>query len=110
MTGESFTHGIDGRQYRNRLVKRVHRRFDETVVHVSRECGGLVAEAFMAGNLAVIKIEADHDLPTASLGNSDGVQVGDWVLAFGSPFGLNSTVTAGIVSAKDRATEGHQQP
>jgi serine protease Do len=59
-------------------------------------------------DLAVIKIEADHELPVAKLGNSDGVQVGDWVLAFGSPFGLNSTVTAGIVSAKDRANVGHQ--
>jgi serine protease Do len=59
-------------------------------------------------DLAVIKIQADHDLPVAKLGNSDGVQVGDWVLAFGSPFGLNSTVTAGIVSAKDRSTPGHQ--
>src|SRR5579862_3189361 len=59
-------------------------------------------------DLAVIKIEADHDLPVARLGNSDGVQVGDWVLAFGSPFGLNSTVTAGIVSAKDRSNVGHQ--
>ena len=59
-------------------------------------------------DLAVIKIEADHELPVARLGNSDGVQVGDWVLAFGSPFGLNSTVTAGIVSAKDRTNVGHQ--
>jgi serine protease Do len=59
-------------------------------------------------DLAVIKIEADHDLPVAKLGNSDSVQVGDWVLAFGSPFGLNSTVTAGIVSAKDRSNIGHQ--
>jgi serine protease Do len=59
-------------------------------------------------DLAVIKIDADHELPVAKLGNSDGVQVGDWVLAFGSPFGLNSTVTAGIVSAKDRSTVGHQ--
>ena len=59
-------------------------------------------------DLAVIKIEADHELPVAKLGNSDGVQVGDWVLAFGSPFGLNSTVTAGIVSAKGRANIGHQ--
>jgi serine protease Do len=59
-------------------------------------------------DLAVIKIEADHDLPVAKLGNSDGVQVGDWVLAFGSPFGLNSTVTAGIVSARDRSTVGKQ--
>src|SRR4029077_15754789 len=59
-------------------------------------------------DLAVIKIEANHDRPVAKLANSDGVQVGDWVLAFGSPFGLNSTVTAGIVSAKDRATNNHQ--
>jgi serine protease Do len=59
-------------------------------------------------DLAVIKIDANHELPTAKLGNSDGVQVGDWVLAFGSPFGLSSTMTAGIVSAKDRSNVGHQ--
>jgi serine protease Do len=59
-------------------------------------------------DLAVVKINAGRDLPIAKLGNSDGVQVGDWVLAFGSPFGLNSTVTAGIVSAKDRSNVGHQ--
>jgi serine protease Do len=53
-------------------------------------------------DLAVIKIEVGHELPYAKLGNSDGVQVGDWVLAIGSPFGLKATVTAGIVSAKDR--------
>jgi len=53
-------------------------------------------------DLAVIRIEANKPLPTARLGNSDAVQVGDWVLAFGSPFGLEATVTAGIVSAKDR--------
>ncbi|HVB86365.1 MAG TPA: Do family serine endopeptidase [Candidatus Dormibacteraeota bacterium] len=59
-------------------------------------------------DLAVIKIDAGHELPVAKLGNSDGVQVGDWVLAFGSPFGLSSTVTAGIVSAKHRSNVGHQ--
>jgi serine protease Do len=53
-------------------------------------------------DLAVIKIEVDHALPAAKLGNSDGMQVGDWVLAIGSPFGLQETVTAGIVSAKGR--------
>jgi serine protease Do len=57
----------------------------------------------------VIKIDAERELPVAKLGNSDGVQVGDWVLAFGSPFGLNSTVTAGIVSAKDRSAFGGHQ-
>lgn len=61
-------------------------------------------------DLAVIQIEAGRDLPVARLGNSDSVQVGDWVLAFGSPFGLQATVTAGIVSAKDRGSiPGSQQ-
>src|SRR5690348_13209765 len=59
-------------------------------------------------DLAVIKIEANKELPVAKLGNSDGVQVGDWVLAIGSPFGLQATVTAGIVSAKDRSNIGQQ--
>ncbi len=59
-------------------------------------------------DLAVIKIESSKDLPTAKLGNSDGVQVGDWVLAIGSPFGLQATVTAGIISAKDRGNIGRQ--
>src|SRR6266446_3136156 len=59
-------------------------------------------------DLAVIKIDASKGLPTAKLGNSDGVQVGDWVLAIGSPFGLQATVTAGIISAKDRGGIGHQ--
>jgi serine protease Do len=53
-------------------------------------------------DLAVIKVDIDHSLPAAKLGNSDSMQVGDWVLAVGSPFGLSETVTAGIVSAKGR--------
>jgi serine protease Do len=53
-------------------------------------------------DLAVIKIDVTKPLPSAKLGNSDSMQVGDWVLAIGSPFGLQETVTAGIVSAKGR--------
>src|ERR1700674_581123 len=53
-------------------------------------------------DLAVIKIVSEKPLPVAKLGNSDGMEVGDWVLAVGSPFGLSETVTAGIVSAKGR--------
>ena len=53
-------------------------------------------------DLAVIKVEPDRALPVAKMGNSDSMQVGDWVLAVGSPFGLSETVTAGIVSAKGR--------
>src|SRR5271155_4659849 len=53
-------------------------------------------------DLAVIKIDLDRPVPSAKMGNSDGMQVGDWVLAIGSPFGQVGTVTAGIVSAKGR--------
>jgi len=53
-------------------------------------------------DLAVIKVDMDRALPAAKMGNSDSMQVGDWVLAVGSPFGLSETVTAGIVSAKGR--------
>lgn len=59
-------------------------------------------------DLAVIKIDSNKKLTPVRLGNSDGVQVGDWVLAVGSPFGLEATVTAGIVSAKDRTNVGRQ--
>ncbi|WP_419806883.1 trypsin-like peptidase domain-containing protein [Terriglobus sp.] len=58
-------------------------------------------------DLAVIKIDYNGTLPTVKLGNSDSEQVGDWVLAIGSPFSLSQTVTAGIVSAKNRTiTDG----
>lgn len=53
-------------------------------------------------DLAVLKIDAGRELQAAPVGNSDSVQVGDWVVAIGSPFGLEATVTAGIVSAKQR--------
>jgi serine protease Do len=53
-------------------------------------------------DLAVIKIDTDKPLPAAKLGNSDSMDVGDWVLAIGSPFGQQGSVTAGIVSAKGR--------
>src|SRR5262249_42450560 len=52
-------------------------------------------------DIAVLRIEADN-LATVPLGDSDGVRVGQWVLAFGSPFGLSQTVTHGIISARDR--------
>ncbi|MDQ2936100.1 MAG: trypsin-like peptidase domain-containing protein [Acidobacteriota bacterium] len=55
-------------------------------------------------DVAVIKIEAPQDLPTVTLGDSNATQVGDWVLAIGSPFGLDQTVTAGIISKKERET------
>ena len=54
-------------------------------------------------DLAVIKIQPPASLPTAPLGDSDELRVGDWVIAIGNPFGLSNTVTSGIVSAKGRS-------
>ncbi len=67
---------------------------------------GRVLEAKLVGksreiDIALIKVDA-ADLPAVSLGDSDGLEVGDWVVAIGNPFGLSHTVTAGIVSAKGR--------
>jgi serine protease Do len=56
-------------------------------------------------DLAIIRVKPARDLPFVSLGNSEDVQVGDWVLAIGSPFGLEQTVTAGIISTKERQTD-----
>jgi len=58
-----------------------------------------------ATDLAVIKIDTNTPLPTVKLGNSDNAQVGDWVEAIGSPFALSQSVTAGIISAKNRTIE-----
>ena len=58
-----------------------------------------------ATDLAVIKIDTSTPLPTVKLGNSDTANVGDWVEAIGSPFALSQTVTAGIISAKNRTID-----
>jgi serine protease Do len=56
-------------------------------------------------DIALIKIEASGSLPTVKMGNSDSTQVGEWVVAIGEPFELAKTVTAGIISAKNRSIE-----
>jgi len=53
-------------------------------------------------DIAIIKIDTGQDLPAATLGDSDRLEVGEWVMAIGNPFGLDHTVTSGIVSAKGR--------
>ena len=56
-----------------------------------------------AYDLAVIKIEPDEDLPVLELGNSDALEVGEWVVAIGNPYGFEHSVTAGVISAKNRS-------
>ncbi|MFK5019539.1 S1C family serine protease, partial [Klebsiella pneumoniae] len=53
-------------------------------------------------DLALLALPDDYDGPTVPIGDSSRVRVGQWVLAFGSPFGLNQTVTHGIISARER--------
>lgn len=60
-------------------------------------------------DLAVIKIDVDKPLSAIPIGNSDAVQVGDWAIAVGSPFGYEETVTVGIISAKAREVDSSQQ-
>ena len=72
--------------------------FDGTVIGVDEET-----------DLAVVKIDVGRDLPVARMGNSDAVNSGDWVLALGSPFGFDQTLTAGIISAKGRDVPGSRQ-
>ncbi len=57
-------------------------------------------------DIALLKIDADEDLPYTTFGDSDQAKVGEWVLAVGNPFNLTSTVTAGIISAKSRDLSG----
>lgn len=78
---------------------------DEITVKLNdnREFKGRMIGSDPSTDLALIKIESKDDLPTIPVGNSDNLKVGEWVLAVGNPFNFNSTVTAGIVSAKARS-------
>ncbi|MFQ5816926.1 MAG: trypsin-like peptidase domain-containing protein [Terriglobia bacterium] len=102
---------VDARGY---ILTNYHvvRQADKITVRLHGDSKEYLAE--IAGydqetDLAVIKIAADRKLPVAELGNSDAVEVGDWVLAIGSPFGLEATVTAGIISYKGREVAGAEQ-
>ncbi|HDQ45582.1 MAG TPA: Do family serine endopeptidase [bacterium] len=70
-------------------------------LHDNRHFDAKIVATDPLTDVAVVKIEG-QDLPTARLGNSDDIQIGEWVLAMGNPLRLNSTVTAGIVSALNR--------
>lgn len=77
----------------------------KVVMNDKREFIGKVIGTDPKTDLAVIKIDA-KDLPSVPWGNSDGLEVGEYVLAIGNPFGLNQTITMGIVSAVGRANVG----
>lgn len=78
----------------------------EITLNDKRTFNGVIVGADPTTDLALVKIEANN-LPTVKFGNSDDLKIGEWVLAVGNPFGLTSTVTAGIVSAKARRIGGN---
>lgn len=80
---------------------------DEILVQLSdeRRLPARVAGRDPRTDIAVIKIDNATDLPAIALGDSDALEVGDWAVAIGNPFGLNHTVSAGIVSAKGRSRD-----
>jgi serine protease Do len=72
-------------------------------LHDGREFEGVDVKTDPKTDLAILRIKGAGTLSAVKLGNSDDAQVGDWVLALGDPFGLEGTVTAGIISAKGRS-------
>ena len=105
-TGSGFIISADGLILTNHHVVD---GADEIKVRLTdnREFTGKVLGSDAKTDIAVVKIEA-KDLPYLTMGNSDELKVGEWVAAIGSPFGLDNTVTAGIVSAKSRKLPSDQ--
>jgi serine protease Do len=106
--GSGFIISGDGYVISN---EHVVRGADEIIVRLSdrREFEAKVIGADARSDIAVLKIETDEPLPVLKLGKSADLKVGEWVVAIGSPFGLDYSVTQGIVSAKGRSlpTEGN---
>ncbi|MCU1238570.1 MAG: protease Do [Candidatus Solibacter sp.] len=84
---------------------RIQVKFNDDPVEYDAKVVGVDA----ATDLAVIRVEGKRDLTVAKIGNSDAVQVGDWAIAIGSPFGYSATMTAGIISAKERDVDPTMQ-
>jgi serine protease Do len=78
---------------------------DEVIVELAdgRQFKAVEVKSDEQSDLAVVRIKADGPLPAATLGDSDALDIGDWVLAIGNPFELEMTVSAGIISAKGRS-------
>jgi len=99
--GSGFIISNDGYIFTNNHVVE---NTDKILVKISdgKEYEAKIIGADAKTDIALIKIKPDNGLPTVALGDSDIVRVGEWVIAIGNPFGLEQTVTAGIVSAKGR--------
>ena len=104
-TGSGFVYDDAGHILTNHHVV-VDASFVMVTLSDGREFEATVEGADPATDLAILSLADDPPLLRALLGNSDEVEVGDWVLALGNPLGLDHTVTAGIISAKGRQLGG----
>ncbi len=106
--GSGFIFKKDGRFYYIMTNNHVIRNADKIVVKLSDKKILKGDKVKVVGkdprtDVAVLKIEYDGNLPVLRLGNSDSIQVGDWAIAIGNPFGLDRTLTVGVISAKGRS-------
>lgn len=101
--GSGFIISADGYIMTN---EHVVRGSDDIIVTLQdmREYRAVLVGSDRRSDVAIVKIEASEDLPAVLIGNPDDLNVGEWVVAIGSPYGLENTVTAGIISATQRDT------
>jgi serine protease Do len=105
--GSGFIYAADGYILTNHHVVA---EADEIIIRMAdrREYEATLVGSDEASDIAVLKIDADEDLPFLSIGESESLKPGEWVAAIGSPFNFEQSVTAGIVSAKGRSNRAQQ--
>lgn len=110
--GSGVIISADGYVVTNNHVVRIQRQVARDIfvtLQDGRRFRATVLGTDSQNDIALLKVDGKN-LPTAQLGDSDNIRVGDWAIAVGNPFGLGTTVTAGIVSALNRSLEGQGAP
>ena len=105
VTGSGLIVSSDGRIITNEHVVDKAEKVTVTVPGRKRRFAARIIGADRQTDIALLRIEPDTPLPAATFGSADAVRVGQWVLAIGNPYGLDGTVSLGIVSAKGRNLE-----
>lgn len=100
--GSGFIISKDGYILTNEHVIEGADEVSVTVTGIDKDLAAKIVGADTNLDLALLKIDAGADLPFLTLGNSDQIRVGNWVIAIGNPYGLDHTVTTGVISAKGR--------
>jgi Do/DeqQ family serine protease len=103
--GSGFIVTPDGYILTNEHVVDGAQRIEVTIAGQNKALPARVVGSDYDLDLAVLKVDAGNNLPTLRLGDSDQVKVGSWVVAIGNPYGLDHTVTVGVVSAKSRPVQ-----